>query len=295
MRTILITGATSGIGLECARQLAVQSSHLVLVGRNPDKLSYAKAQVTARGVGRVDTILCDFESLASVHALADEVLAHYDRLEVLINNAGTVYARRTETADGHEATFAVNHLGGYLLTQRLKDLLIASAPSRIVITASNGHYAGSMDFDDIHYRRGYSILKAYSRSKLANVLYARSLGRELAGTGVTVNALHPGLVSSNIWDGAPWYSQPVFAVLKRFTMITPEEGGRRLSFVAGDPSLDGITGQYFEDNRVAQPSQLALDDTVAERLRVVSDRLVGLDRGANASQTHESAVPRRSR
>lgn len=282
MKTILITGATSGVGLECAAQLATGSRHLVLVGRNPDKLCRAKARVTERGAGRVDTLVCDFTSLDAVRALADEVLDRYDRLDVLINNAGTVYARRTETLDGHEATFAVNHLAGYLLTQRLKDLLIASAPSRIVLTASIGHYGGTMDFDDLHYRRGYSILKAYSRSKLANVLYARSLGRELSGTGVTVNAVHPGQVRSNIWDGAPWYTKPALAVLKRFMMITAEEGGRRLSYVADDPSLDGVTEQYFENNCVKQPSALATDTLVAERLREVSDRLIGLDRGVNA-------------
>lgn len=280
MKTILITGATSGVGLECAAQLARRGPHLVLVGRNPDKLSRAKERVVANGAGRVDTLVCDFVSLASVHALADTVLDRYDRLDVLVNNAGTVYARRTETADGHEATFAVNHLAGYLLTQRLKGLLVASAPSRIVITASNGHYGGTMNFDDLHYRRGYGILKAYSRSKLANVLYARSLGCELAGTGVTVNAVHPGQVKSNIWDGAPWYTQPALAVLKRLTMITAEEGGRRLTYVADDPRLDGVTEQYFENNCVKQPSALAANHTVAERLRAVSDRLIGLAPGA---------------
>jgi NAD(P)-dependent dehydrogenase (short-subunit alcohol dehydrogenase family) len=187
-----------------------------------------------------------------------------------------VLSRRTETIDGHEATFAVNHLAGYLLTERLKPLLIASAPSRIVMTASIGHYQGTMDFDDLGYRQGYGIVKAYSRSKLANVLYMRDLSRELAGTGVTVNALHPGMVSSDIWNGAPWFARPILAVVKRLNMITPEEGGQRLAYLATDPTLSNVTGKYFQNNQIQTPSELAQNDAIAERLRNVSDQLVGL-------------------
>jgi len=253
--------------------LAEQGHQLILVGRNPGKLATARTQVQANATVEVETLTCDFMSLAAVRALADDVLARHDRLDVLINNAGTVLSRRTETIDGHEATFAVNHLAGYLLTERLKPLLIASAPSRIVMTASIGHYQGTMDFDDLGYRQGYGIVKAYSRSKLANVLYMRDLSRELAGT---VNALHPGMVSSDIWNGAPWFARPILAVVKRLNMITPEEGGQRLAYLATDPTLSNVTGKYFQNNQIQTPSELAQNDAIAERLRNVSDQLVGL-------------------
>jgi retinol dehydrogenase 14 len=275
MKRILITGASAGIGLWCASVLADQGHQLILVGRNAGKLAAARTQVQANATVEVETLTCDFMSLAAVRALADDVLARH-RLDVLINNAGTVLSRRTETIDGHEATFAVNHLAGYLLTERLKPLLIASAPSRIVMTASIGHYQGTIDFDDLGYRQGYGIVKAYSRSKLANVLYMRNLSRELAGTGVTVNALHPGMVSSDIWNGAPWFARPILAVVKRLNMITPEKGGQRLAYLATDPTLSNVTGKYFQNNQIQTPSELAQNDAIAERLRNVSDQLVGL-------------------
>lgn len=169
----------------------------------------------ARSDARVDTLVCDFASLDAVRTLARQVRSTYDRIDVLIKNAGGVFAHRTETIDAYESTFAVNHLGGYLLTKLLEDLVVASAPSRIVMVSSTGHQWGTMDFDDLGYRRGYSMMKAYNRSKLANVLYARSLEHELSGTSVTVIALHPGTVATNIWDGAPPLLRSILALVKR--------------------------------------------------------------------------------
>ena len=274
-QTVLVTGATAGIGLESATQLGMEGHHLVLVGRTPDKLDRAAADVTAAGAAGVDTLVCDFGSLDAVRALEDEVVATYDVLHVLINNAGTVHADRTLTPEGIEATFAVNHLGPFLLTERLKDLLVASAPARVVFTSSVGHYRGTMDFDDLGFERGYTIMRAYSRSKLANVLYTRSLAAELADKGVIVNCLHPGTVATDIWDGAPWFARPALHLAKRLFMISPAEGGRTITYLATSPEVE-VTGEYFENNKVKRPSELALDDEVAERLRAESARLVGL-------------------
>jgi NAD(P)-dependent dehydrogenase (short-subunit alcohol dehydrogenase family) len=259
-------------------QIAAQGAHLVLVGRNRTKLDRAVEDVRAAGAGAVDSFVCDMASLKAVRRLADDVLAHVDRLDVLVNNAGTVYADRTLTEDGIEATFAVNHLGPFLLTERLKDLLVASAPARVVFTSSTGHYRGTMEFDDLGFEHGYAVMKAYSRSKLANVLYARSLAAELADRGVTVNALHPGAVATDIWDGAPWFARPALHLAKRLFMISPAEGGKTITYLATSGDVEGVTGTYFENNEPKRPSELALDDDVAERLRQESLRLVGLAR-----------------
>ena len=276
--TYVITGGSDGIGLECASQIATArpGCRIVLVGRNPSRTAAAVGRLRAEAPKcRIDSLLCDFADQSAVRRLADDLLRTCDRIDVLVNNAGTVFARRTLTGDSIESTFAVNHLGGLLLTELLLDRIRESAPARIVFTSSEGHYSGTLDLDDVGFERGYSIMRAYARSKLANVLTARLLARRLEGSGVTVNALHPGAISTNIWSRAPWFARPVLAVLKR-RMESPAVGGSRLAYLATSPEVDGRTGGYYHRNRLREPSALAQDDALGARLYDLSARLVGL-------------------
>jgi retinol dehydrogenase 14 len=279
VRTYVITGASDGIGLECCLQVADADPgcRIVVVGRNPERTASAVARIRAAGPGcQVDSLLCDFADLHAVRRLAGELLATCPRIDVLVNNAGTVFAGRTLTTDGIEATFAVNHLGGFLLTELLLDRLKESAPARVVFTSSDGHYRATLDLDDVGFEDGYTIMRAYCRSKLANVLTARRLARELEGTGVTVTSLHPGAIATNIWSGAPWFARPVLAVLKRWKMESPQVGGSRLAYLATSPEVDGETGGYYQRNRLHEPSELARDDALGDRLYDVSAAMVGL-------------------
>ena len=279
MKTYVITGGSDGIGLECASQVAAEDPgcRVVLVGRSPDRTAAAVGRIrTEQPSCRVDSLLCDFTDQAAVRRLADDLLATCVRIDVLVNNAGAVFSRRIETADGIESTLAVNHLGGFLLTLLLRDRLVESAPARVVFTASAAHYSATMDLDDLGFEHGYSIMKAYARSKLANVLTARLLAERLAGSGVTVTSLHPGAIATSIWNGAPWFAQPVLALMKRWRMETPPVGGSRLAYLAVSPEVEGQTGGYYQRNRLREPSELARDDALGERLWDVSAGLVGL-------------------
>jgi retinol dehydrogenase 14 len=279
-KRVLVTGATSGIGLEAARSLARQGAKVALVGRDAGKTAGCVEEVRRGAPGaEVTSFLCDFSRQADVRRLADDVLAKFDRLEVLVNNAGTVFPNRTLTGDGIEATFAVNHLGYFLLTQLLLDRIVRGAPARIVNVASIAHRTATMNFDDLFFERGYRVMRAYGRSKLGNVMYTRALAKKLAGTGVTVNCLHPGTVATNIWSQAPAWTKPLLALLRKVAMISAERGGQRIVHLVASPQLSETTGQYFEKDQPVYPSRLAQDEPVAQRLWEVSERLTRLTPG----------------
>ena len=276
-KTVLITGATSGIGLEASAKLARMGAELVLVGRDRARGEAAVAAVKRRsGSTAVALMRCDFASLAQIRALAADVVASRPRLHILVNNAGSVNARRAVTEDGIERTFAVNHLGPFLLTNLLLDLLRRSAPARVVTVASAAHRQGDMPFDDLQFETGgYGTMRAYARSKLANVLFTAELARRLAGTGVTANCLHPGAVATNIWSHAPRYAQPLLAVAKLF-MISAERGADTIVYLTASPEVEGLTGGYYERNRKVLPSRLAQDEAIAKTLWERSAAIVGL-------------------
>lgn len=272
-RHILITGATNGIGLEAAVDLAKRGARVSIVGRSPERISAAVRTIRQRTGSEVRSYLCDFSVQADIRRLAEEVRRDHRELHVLVNNAGGVNKRRSLTVDGIERTFATNHLGYFLLTNLLLDLLRMSAPARIVMVASIGHRRGTMDFDDLGYERGYGIMRAYARSKLANVLFANELARRLAGTGVTSNSLHPGGVATNIWSGAPLWAKPLIHFWLRPTFITAEAGGQTIVHLVANAELEAVSGQYFEKNVAVEPAPLAKDADLARRLWDVSERM----------------------
>lgn len=282
-KTVLITGATSGIGLESAVVLARMGANVILIGRDSARLENSVSQVKARSGRNPSSYLCDFASLKAVTALADQVLREVPKLDVLINNAGAVFARRTLTVDGFESTFAVNHLAPFLLTTRLLPLLEAGAPARVITVASGAHYHATMDFNDLGFERGYQIMRAYARSKLANVLFSAELSRRLAGTGVTSNSLTPGRVATNIWSGAPGWIRPLLTLWVRRSFMPVADGAAPVVALATKTELASVTGQYFSRFTPTEPSALAQDSQIAARLWSESERLVNgpVDQGAS--------------
>lgn len=283
-KVCVVTGGNSGIGLHTAIGLARQGGRVAIVSRNSDKGEAAVQSIRAAAGAdaRVDLVVGDLGSLASTRALAADLLARYPALHVLVNNAGLWMTERTETADGLETTFAVNHLAPFLLTNLLLERLIASAPARIVNVSSEGHRRGRLDWDDLQAVRGFGKIKAYCDSKLANVLFTRELARRLEGTGVTTNVLHPGVVNTNLGANSTGVIRWIFNSVGPLFFLTPEQGARTSLHVATSPALDGVSGRYFKDSREVSPSRAARVDADATRLWAVSEELAGLTTAAPA-------------
>jgi NAD(P)-dependent dehydrogenase (short-subunit alcohol dehydrogenase family) len=280
-KVVVITGGNAGIGKEAAVGLARAGATVVITARDADRGRAALEEIRERVDGAdVAVMELDLASLASVERFADDVLDRYDRLDVLVNNAGLVMSRRTATEDGFETTFGVNHLGHFALTNLLLDRLRTNPDgARVVNVSSHGHKLArrGLDFDDLQSTRAYSAFPVYCRSKLANVLFTRELGRRLAGDAVTVNALHPGFVRTDF--GRDGDSSGLYALGTRLGTpfaLSPAKGARTSVYLASSPEVDRVTGGYFFKCRPAQPSGAARDDDAARRLWDQSIELVGM-------------------
>lgn len=275
---MLVTGGNAGIGKETAVALAAMGARLLITSRDPQRGADAVDEIRRRSESAaVEVIPLDLADLGSVDACAAAVRDRCDRLDVLVDNAGLVLSHRSETVDGFETTFGVNHLGHFRLTGRLVDLLRRSAPSRVVVVASHAHKMArrGLDFDDLQSTRHYRGFAAYARSKLANVLFTHELARRLDGTGVTANALHPGYVNSRFGrDGDVSYER-LMSLGGRAFAITPERGARTSVYLASSPDAVGTTGGYYARCRPAAVSRAARDDAAARRLWAMSEELVG--------------------
>ena len=278
-KTVLVTGATAGIGRATALGLAAMGAHLAIIGRDAERTEAAARDIRSIG-GHVDVFVADLSSQAEVRRTAEDVLERLLRIDVLVNNVGGYWDTRKVTADGLEHTFAVNHLAPFLLTNLLLERLERSAPARVVTVASGAHTMGRINFDDLQDEQSYSGSRAYNQSKLANVLFTYELARRLQGRSITANAVHPGMVNTSFGASDPGAVQRVLVPYLRPFMKSSTKGAATSIYVASTPALEHTSGQYFASNKPKKSSPASHDPAVAERLWQVSADLVGLSRNS---------------
>ena len=275
-RICLVTGATRGIGRATAEALAKSGAHVLLHGRDSASVGAVCREMIR--YGQVTGVVGDLGSLAAVRKLASDIAAQYPRLDVLVNNAGTGTRRRQTTVDGYERTFAINHLAPFLLTNLLLERLKASKAARVVTVSSMAHRNVTLDFDDLNFeKRQYSGLRAYGESKLANILFTLELASRLAGSNVTANCLHPGVVATNIF--AAFFggrTGKIFSVLFRPFMLSPANGAKTSVYLASSPEVAKVTGKFFDKSREVPPAPAAQDAAAAKRLWEISAKLTSL-------------------
>ncbi|MDE3228510.1 MAG: SDR family oxidoreductase [Chloroflexota bacterium] len=276
-KSIVVTGATQGIGYVAARDLAGMGAAVTLAGRDPARVNVSVDQIRREtGATAVDGLVADLSSMAGVHELADAYLARHDRLDVLLNNAGAWFTTRQTTVDGYERTFALNHLAPFLLTHLLLDVLTASGPARIITVASMAHNGQRLNLDDVNNAsRPYQGLRVYGESKLANIMFTYALARRLSGTGVTANTLHPGLVSTGFGKNNGAAMRWLMA-LYALVAISPEKGAQTSIYLASSPEVADVTGKYFIKEKPARSSAVSYDEQAQERLWAISEQMTGV-------------------
>jgi NAD(P)-dependent dehydrogenase (short-subunit alcohol dehydrogenase family) len=274
-KRVLITGATNGIGLSAAEELGRRGAQLAIVARDDARAADAVRRIRAAGASEPDVLKADLSSRQSVRALAQEALARYPRIDVLVNNAGAMNERRQLSPDGIELTWAVNHLAPFLLTELLLERLVQSAPARIITTASDAHKGAQIPFDDLNAERSYGNrgFKRYGQTKLANILFTAELARRLEGTGVTANCFHPGLVATGFNRNNGALMNIVMTIARPFSR-SPEKGAETLVWLADSAEPSALSGGYFVDRKLATPDPPALDMDSARRLWEISERQV---------------------
>ncbi len=272
-KTVIITGATSGIGEVAAIRLAEQGARIVFTARDPARAGDTMAALRKANPGADHAVhMADLSLLAEMKRVGAE-LAREPQIDVLVNNAGALFNRRQETGDGLEMTFALNHMAYFVITNLLLGNLKPGA--RIVTVASNAHRGARLDFDDLQNRGGYIGFPVYSKSKLCNILFNRQLARRIAGSGVTANALHPGFVATRFGDDSGGIMRTVLRVAKPIGAISPEEGAKTIIYLASSPQVAGVSGEYFYECKPTTPTAEARNDDDARRLWEISEGIAG--------------------